>query len=278
MTFKTFLLFLELDDIWLTFIIWSITKLLLKPHKKDKQVWSDMRVNRRWQTSLYLFSLFDSVLLHADAITVFWQEWVFWAVLLNLHPHRSRSATRPGSARLHRNHPGTGLEEAQGQDRHLQASVRLCRWPTRRSRAACYRSHLHPERLEPWHALHRHPRGRTRAEEKRSCYRHRFHRWEIPRVKLIVFVFVQHDNVNVLFSGVDNKDCVVKLIITNLYLHFFPKYLFKIISFRPETYSMQEREYKHFYLRLICLALCSQIFQNAIRSALQCMCLLLSLH
>ncbi len=221
MTFKTFLLFLELDDIWLTFIIWSITKLLLKPHKKDKQVWSDMRVNRRWQTSLYLFSLFDSVLLHADAITVFWQEWVFWAVLLNLHPHRSRSATRPGSARLHRNHPGTGLEEAQGQDLHLQASVRLCRWPTGRSRAACYRSHLLPERLEPWHALHRHPRGRTRAEEKRSCYRHRLHRWAIPRVKLIVFVFVQHDNVNVLFSGVDNKDCVVKLIITNLYLHFF---------------------------------------------------------
>ncbi len=237
-----------------------------------------MRVNRWWQTSLYLFSLFESILLNADAITVSWHECVFCAVILNLHPHRSRSATRPGSARLHWNHPGTGLEEAQGQDLHLQASIRLYWRPTGRNWAACYRNHLHPERLEPWHALHRHPCGRTRAEEKCSWHRHRLHRWAVPNVKLSLFAFVQPDDVNVLFSGVDNKDCVVKLIITNINMHFFPKYLFKIISFRPETYSMQEREYKHFYLHLICLALCSKICQNAIRSALQCMHLLHSQH
>lgn len=183
-----------------------------------------MRVNRWWQTSLYLFSLFDSILLNADAITVSWHECVFCAVILNLHPHRSRSTTRPGSARLHRNHPGAGLEEAQGQDLHLQASVRLCRRPTGRSRAACYRNHLHPDRLEPWHALHRHPRGRTRAEEKCSCHLHRLHRWAIPNVKLILFAFVQQDNVNVLFSGVDNKDCVVKLTFICI---FFPNIYLK---------------------------------------------------
>uniref|UniRef100_A0A8C1LJY1 Fibronectin type-III domain-containing protein n=1 Tax=Cyprinus carpio TaxID=7962 RepID=A0A8C1LJY1_CYPCA len=40
--------------------------------------------------------------------------------------------------------------------------------------------------------------------------------------KLILFAVVQHDSVIVLFSGVDNKDCVVKMIMTNFYMHFFP--------------------------------------------------------
>lgn len=198
--------------------MWSTTKILLKPHKKEPQVWNDMRVNRRWQTGLYLFSHFDSFLLNADAIKVSWHECFFCAVILNLHPHRSGSSTGPGSARRHRNHPGAGLEEAQGQDLHLQASVCLCRRPTGRSRAACCHNHLRLERLEPWHALHRHPRGRTRTEEKCSCHRHRIHRWGIPTVKLFLFALVQ---LNVLFSGVNNKDCVVRMIMTNFYMHFF---------------------------------------------------------
>lgn len=125
----------------------------------------------------------------------------FYVVILNLHPHRSGSTKRPGSARLHWNHAGSGLEEAQGQDLHLQASVCLCRRPPGRNRAACYCNHLHSERLDSWHALHRHPRGRTRTEKKCSSHRNHIHRWGF----LTFCLLLQHDNI-VLFVGVW-RDC-----------------------------------------------------------------------
>lgn len=147
-----------------------------------------------------------------------WMTMNLLCCVFNLHPHRSGSTTRPGSARLHWNHPGAGLEETPGQDLHLQADVCVCRRATGRTGAACYFHHTHAGRPDSWHALHRHPRGRTRTEKKCSSHCNRIHRWGLPYFWLLL----QHDNAIVLFAGVDKRLWKWSWL-TFICMFFFPK-------------------------------------------------------
>lgn len=90
---------------------------------------------------------------------------------------RHRSSERFRGKRLHRDLPHPEVAETSGQGRHLQAGVRLQRWPGRGGGGPSLSDQLRPAQPDSWDELHPHSGCREGPQEEHTCHLTCIHRW-----------------------------------------------------------------------------------------------------